>query len=183
MADTKPQLPAMLVVAAFSRHPSALAWARKQLENCFGPVDLASVPFSFTQTAYYERTMGLGLAKQFLCFRDLVEPDRLADFKQRTNELEKALASSGDYSERRPLNLDPGLLTLGKFMLATTKDQGHRLYLRDGIFAEVTLHYQYGVWEPWPWTYADYREDGVREFLREARELYRLKLGARNQDD
>ena len=61
------------------------------------------------------------------------------------------MAATGSHAEPRPLNLDPGLLTLGKFMLATTKDQGHRIYLRDGIFAEVTLHYQAGTWEPWPW--------------------------------
>jgi hypothetical protein len=60
--------------------------------------------------------------------------------------------------------------------LATTKDQAHRIYLRDGIFAEVTLRFQAGAFEPWPWTYADYREDFVREFLREARTYYRSRL-------
>ena len=54
--------------------------------------------------------------------------------------------------------LHPGVLALGKFLLATTKDQAHRVYLRDGIFAEVTLRFQDGAFRPWPWTYADYRE-------------------------
>jgi hypothetical protein len=74
------------------------------------------------------------------------------------------------------VNLDPGLLTLGKFMLATTKDQGHRIYLRDGIFAEVTLRYQAGAFEPWPWTYADYRRPEVHAFLQSARAFYREQL-------
>jgi hypothetical protein len=76
----------------------------------------------------------------------------------------------------RPINIDPGLLELGKFLLATTKDQAHRIYLRDGIFAEVTLRYHAGAFEPWPWTYADYRQPCVHEFLLQAREYYRQRL-------
>src|SRR5262249_9136900 len=88
-----------------------------------------------------------------------------------------ALARSGAYSEPRPLNLDPGYLVLGKFLLATTKDQSHRVYLRDGIFAEVTLRYHAGRFEPWPWTYADYRQPQVHEFLQQARAYYGRRLG------
>jgi hypothetical protein len=72
--------------------------------------------------------------------------------------------------------LDPGVLSLGKFLLATTKDQAHRIYLRDGIFAEVTLRFQDKAFEPWPWTYADYQEPAVRAFLQEARVWYRRQM-------
>jgi hypothetical protein len=74
------------------------------------------------------------------------------------------------------LNLDPGLLNLGKFMLATTKDQAHRIYLRDGIFAEVTLRFEHGAFVAWPWTYADYREPALHQFLHEARDFYKRRL-------
>jgi hypothetical protein len=74
------------------------------------------------------------------------------------------------------LNLDPGVLSLGKFVLATTKDQAHRVYLGDGIFAEVTLRFEAGAFRPWPWTYADYREPAVCDFLKEARVYYRERL-------
>ena len=98
-----------------------------------------------------------------------------------TNALEQRLAAAGRFPELRPLNLDPGHLSLGKFLLATTKDQAHRIYLREGIYAEVTLRYQEGAFEPWPWTYADYREPGVRAFLKEAREFYRRRLRERGE--
>jgi hypothetical protein len=163
----------LLIVAAFSRHPEAIQWGRSQLERIWGPVALVSDPFVFNQTTYYQATMGADLRKQFFAFRDLVSPDCLPTAKLQTNALERELGASGAYPEARPLNLDPGLLTLGKFLLATTKDQSHRIYLRDGIFAEVTLRYTAGAWEPWPWTYADYREAGVRTFLQEAREYCR----------
>jgi hypothetical protein len=176
MAEPSLPDPVLLVVAAFSRHPEALAWARERLEKDFGPLARASPLFDFHQTSYYEATMGAGLKKQLLAFRELVRPEGLAGVKLHTNELERELASARAFPEPRPLNLDPGILSLGKFQLATTKDQAHRIYLREGIFAEVTLRFQAGAFEPWPWTYADYREMEVRAFLKELRDLYRQCL-------
>jgi hypothetical protein len=178
MAAPRTPDPALLVVAAFSRHDAALAWARDRLPLTYGPLALVSDLFDFHQTAYYEATMGQGLRKQFLAFHDLVAPELLPDVKIFTNALEAEVAASCQFHEPRPLNLDPGLIMLGKFVLATTKDQQHRLYLRDGIFAEVTLRYQDKAFEPWPWTYADYREEAVRAFLKECRDYYRRRLRA-----
>lgn len=172
----RPLKPAMLVVAVFSRHQEALAWAKEQLEQVYGPVALSSEPFSFHHTGYYQKTMGADLRKQLLTFDRLVAEDCLPEVKHHTNRLEVKLAEQKLFPEARPLNLDPGLLTLGKFMLASTKDQAHRIYLRDRIYAEVTLRYQAGVFYPWPWTYADYREPALHEFLLQAREYYRQKL-------
>jgi hypothetical protein len=178
MASPRPPDPALLVVAAFSRHPEAVVWARERLERLFGPVGLTGPAYDFNQTRYYEATMGAGLRKQLFAFERLVSPDGLAAAKLQTNDLENQLAREGGYAEPRPLNLDPGLLTLGKFMLATTKDQAHRIYLADGVHAEVTLRYQAGAFEPWPWTYADYRLPAVLDFLNEARDFYRGRLRA-----
>jgi hypothetical protein len=168
--------PSLLVVAVFSRHDDALAWAGEQLQRLHGPLGLVSPTYEFLHTAYYEPTMGPQLRKQILSFQNLVAPDSLAALKLQTNRLEDELAVSGRFTEPRPLNVDPGLLSLGKFLLATTKDQAHRVYVGRGIFAEVTLRYEAGAFEPWPWTYADYREPLVRAFLKEAREYYRLRL-------
>lgn len=176
MAEPRSPIPTLLIVAVFSRHEEAFAWAQTRLERHFGAVELASKPFLFNQTTYYEASMGADLSKQFFAFRDLVIPDRLADIKRQTNALEAELSAAEIYPEARPLNLDPGLLVLGKFMLATTKDQSHRVYLRDGIFAEVTLRYHAGAFEPWPWTYADYRLACVHDFLQQARDYYRQRL-------
>jgi hypothetical protein len=176
MTEPRTPDPVLLVVAAFSRHDSALGWARAELEQLFGPPALTAEPFAFTETDYYESAMGPGLRKQLLAFRDLVSADTLPSIKLQTNALEEKIASQHRFAEARPLNLDPGALTLGKFVLATTKDQGHRIYLRDGIFAEVTLRYQAGSFEPWPWTYADYRRPEVHVFLQLARSYYRERL-------
>jgi len=176
MTDPNPVPPSLLVVAAFSRHADALTWGRERLEALYGPVSLASPPYPFHHTRYYEATMGTELRKQFLGFAKLVSSDCLPDVKRQCQALEKELAGQARFPEPRPLNLDPGLLQLGKFLLASTKDQGHRIYLRDGIFAEVTLRFQGGEFVPWPWTYADYREPVLHEFLKELRGVYRLQL-------
>jgi hypothetical protein len=170
----------LLIVACFSRHPEALAWAEDQLQLAFGPIQLRSPDYDFHHTRYYEPEMGTRLRKRLLVFERMPTADALADIKNRTIALERQLAESGQFSEQRPLNLDPGLLQLGKFLLASTKDQTQRIYLRDGIFAEITLRFQGGAFEPWPWTYADYREPEVLRFLVEARaQLYqRLRSSA-----
>src|SRR2546421_2282164 len=125
--------------------------------------------------------MGAGLRKRLLAFAEPVEPGRLPEIKLATNALERELAAGRP--EPRPLNLDPGLLGLGKLVLATTKDQAHRVYLRDGIFAEVTLQYRAGKFEPWPWTYTDYRLPVVGEFLVRARDDYRARLAALHAEE
>jgi hypothetical protein len=163
---------ALLIVAAFSRRPDAFAWARGRLEAEHGPVTREGDEFIFDQTTYYERTMGPGLRKRLWAF-GVIDAARLADVKRATIALEAEYAAQAGHHEPRPLNLDPGYLDLGKFVLASTKDHSHRIYLRDGIFAEVTLYFQHGAFRPWPWTYADYRLESVHAFLSAARADFR----------
>jgi hypothetical protein len=178
MGDVRASQPMLLVAALFSRHLDAITWGRNQLEAAYGAVGLESPTYDFHHTKYYAAAMGSDLRKQLLAFEQLIPAEQLAEIKLHTNELERDFAECQAHAETRPLNIDPGILTLGKFMLATTKDQAHRVYLRDGIFAEVTLRYHDGAFEPWPWTYADYREPLVLDFLDQARDLYRQRLRA-----
>lgn len=180
MAQPIESYPVLLIVVQFSRHAAALEWATQKLEAEYGEVEMASPCYDFVQTEYYQTSMGTGLKKQLLAFREIILADRLAEIKRYTNQLEAEFALIGMATEPRPLNLDPGILNLGKFHLATTKDQAHRVYLRDGIFAEVTLRFQDGAYEPWPWTYADYRLPEVRSFLKEARDYYKSCLRRRD---
>ncbi len=176
MAPIRIPKKSLLVVVAFSRHVEALRWAQERLEQIHGPLAFCSVPFEFEQTRYYEASMGTELRRLFFVFNDLVESDCLPFCKRQSNAIEEELAESGRFAEERPLNLDPGILQLGKFLLATTKDQAHRIYLYDGIFAEVTLRFQDGEFHPWPWTYPSYCRPEVRAFLKESRDFYRQQL-------
>jgi hypothetical protein len=160
----------MLLIAVSSRYAEALDWARERSALHYGPIALESDAFDFTETDYYTATMGTELKKQFLAFERLIDPASLAGIKQTTNQWETDYAALGRYAEPRPLNLDPGYITSAKLVLASTKDHAHRIYLNDGIYAEVTLAYRHRNWQPLEWTYPDYRRDDYREFFTCCRE-------------
>ncbi len=158
--------PAKLIVGLLSSDRTLLVQAQSALAEGFGTVTVKSqeIPFNFTD--YYEKEMGPGLIRQWVGFHGLVEPDQLFDFKRTTNLLEKRF--HGPNGKRR-VNLDPGLLTLSNLVLASTKGYAHRIYLRDGIHAELTLIFHAGKFEPLPWTYPDYQTPVCQDFLMRCR--------------
>lgn len=162
--------PAVLILAAFSRYPAALDWARRRTVEAWGPIAWESPNFDFQQTGYYRDTMGPDLRKVFYALQRPFDPADLAGVKLQTNRWEDEYRASASASEPRPLNLDPGYLTLSKFVLASTKEHSHRVYLREGIFAEVTLYFSARRWHPHEWTYADYRRDDIQQFLSACRD-------------
>ena len=177
MGDIHPPAPVLLILAVSSRHIAALDWARERCTEQHGPVLLSSELFDFTETDYYAATMGAGLKKQFLAFEKLIDSAELAGIKRETNDCEAEYTALGRHSEPRPLNLDPGYLTPAKLVLASTKDHAHRIYLRDGIFAEVTLVFRHRKWQPLEWTYPDYRRDDYQQFFTQCREwLFTQKM-------
>ena len=131
------------------------------LQRNFGPLDEVSPEEAFLWTKYYEAEMGDCIRRIFLLFADPVNPRDLAWIKTRTDELE--IAFSGQ--KKRLVNLDPGLLAPGRFVLATTKDRAHRIALSDGIYAELTLIYQKGAFRALPWTYPDWASEPVTTML------------------
>src|SRR5690554_3515107 len=122
MGHPTPHAPVLLLLPAFSRFAEALDWARLKAVEHFGPVALESPRFDFRETHYYDSTMGPDLKKVFFAFKRLIDPTEIVAVKLATNRWEEEYAASHDHAERRPLNLDPGYLTPGKLVLATTKD-------------------------------------------------------------
>jgi hypothetical protein len=161
-----------LVIAALLGAGVSREEALAPLRRDFGSADFTSreIPFDFTD--YYTREMGPGLRRLFVSFRTLVSPDRLAEIKLATNRLEAGTVDGG----RRRINLDPGLLCLSRFVLATTKESSHRIPLASGIYAEVTLIFQGGTFRPLEWTYPDYKSPEYIAALNSIRALYRTQI-------
>lgn len=138
----------------------------------FGPIQEESehVPFLFTD--YYNKEMGGQPFRCFIVFKDLVDPSLLATIKLETNEIEQLFADKGN----RKINLDPGILSAGSFILATTKNRSHRIPLHDGIYAETTLIYHGHCFNALPWTYADYRTEAFRTLFERYRNDYLQQL-------
>ena len=162
--------PVLPIVAGFSRYDEALGWAQQTLASAWGPIAVESEPFEFAETDYYDATMGRGLKKQFFAFERLIDPARLPELKLQSNRWEEEYAAIGRHAEPRPLNLDPGYLTLGKLVLASTKDYAHRIYLGQGIFAEITLQYRHHQWQPHEFTFPDYRRADYHAFFTRCRD-------------
>ena len=97
--------------------------------------------------------MGTNISRQFLCFKELINPEELSDIKIWTNELENEIKCYRKSDVARPINLDPGYLTHCNLIIASAKDYYHRIHLQNGIYAEVTLFYQHEVFKNLPWTY------------------------------
>jgi hypothetical protein len=155
--------------AAITFAPEArVAEVTSALVRFFGPVDFSYGPVPFDFTDYYGDEMGKGLTKMYLTFETQAEREALADVKVFTNDLERRYAAKG----RRTVNIDPGYIAADKLVLASTKDFYHRVYLSQGIFAEVTLHYRKGIYRFFSWTFPDYREPAFLEFLQRVRARY-----------
>ena len=174
MGAIQPFDPEKFVMAVLTGNRAALPAAERLLTEAWGPIDWRSPFLEFGFTHYYDREMGSPIERLFLSFAALVDPAGLAEIKIRTNEIERLLAEGG----RRVVNLDPGLLALSRFSLATTKEAAHRLPLARGIYGEVTLVFEKGEFRALPWTYPDYRSETYRTLLGEVRRLYRGQLAA-----
>jgi hypothetical protein len=70
------------------------------------------------------------------------------------------------------VNIDPGYISLSHAILATTKGYAHRPYLRDGIYADLTLIYRNRSFQPLEWTYPDYRQDQIILLFNQFRKKY-----------
>lgn len=174
MGSIKTPEPVKLICSIFAGQVKLLDEAQGVLEWIFGPIDFLSELLPFDHTTYYEPEFGPGLVRRILAFERLIDPGALADIKRTTNNLEQRWEVNG----RRQVNIDPGYISLGKLVLASTKDHSHRIYLRDGIYAEVTLRFQGGKFQPWEWTYPDYASPAYCAMFARIREIYRAQLRA-----
>jgi hypothetical protein len=164
--------PVKLICGVLFNRNSNLQQADEKLVSLLGPIDFRSPVFDFVFTDYYGPEMGGNLLKLFYSFERLVMPDMLPDIKNATIAIEAEFARDGN----RTVNLDPGYLEESKLVLASTKNFSHRIYLRDNIWAEVTMRFAHGKFIMHDWTYPDYSQELGIEFLSKAREIYKGKL-------
>jgi hypothetical protein len=172
MSLPQPPTPAKLIVGFFLRDKTLAADIARALQDRFGPIDMISAWLDFDFTTYYEREMGAPLSRRLIVFQSLVEQTELAAIKQTTNALEHASQRQG----KRRVNIDPGYLLPERFVLATGKNFTHRIYIGQGIYADLTLIYRKGAFRTLPWTYPDYADQQLIDFLTLVRNKYILDL-------
>jgi len=176
MGRIKVPHPGKMIVSALYSNLGNMIEAIDLIEKKYGLIEFETDEMEFLHTTYYREEMGDNLKRKFFSFVNPVDRAELADIKIWTNKLEEKFGEkSGDFIFRT-INLDPGILTLANLTLASTKDFAHRIYLRDGIFAEITLIFKNKKFVALPWTYPDYTEPPVLEFLNRVRESLGMKI-------
>jgi hypothetical protein len=154
--------PGRLVVSMIFRNEVDRDAAIRRVREVLGEIRLAGGTFRFDTTDYYADEMGGPLFRQFAVASAPVPRDALPEIKVLMEGIEREMAEG----ERRSVNLDPGLITPENFVLATGKNFTHRVYLRDGVFADLTLEFRRGEFRALPWTYPDYASAEIRALLK-----------------
>ncbi|HHD12072.1 MAG TPA: DUF4416 family protein [Deltaproteobacteria bacterium] len=165
-----------LFASILSGNPELIEAAMDRLSERFGTIDYMSPLLPFDHTDYYEKEMGRALVRRIASYEKLIDADELADIKLLTNSIEDEFLTADG---RRQVNIDPGYLALDKVVLASCKNYSHRVYLKDGVYAEVTLRYsaRSKEYEAFQWTYPDYREPAMQGLFSEIRRRYSKQIG------
>ncbi|GHV44453.1 hypothetical protein FACS1894204_01580 [Synergistales bacterium] len=140
-------------------------WVAGELEAMWGGAEIISEPHPFSHTDYY-REIAPALLRRFICFGGMRGVGSLADWKK------EAIAVEAKSRSPRIVNIDPGYIDGARLVLASTKDHAHRVYLRDGIFAEVTMRYRNKKWASFDYTFPDFASGVYDQFLTAARRLW-----------
>jgi len=141
------------------------------LSERYGDIDFVSARMPFHYTDYYAEEMGSPLERRFIFFDTLIRPESLPDVKLCTNDMEDRTLEGG----KRRVNIDPGYMSQAHLILATGKGYTHRPYMREGIYADLTLIYSGKSFQTLPWTYPDYGEKPVIEMFNRIRSKYLMQ--------
>jgi hypothetical protein len=164
--------PVKLIVGFIFKDESFYQKSKIILERAFGKIDFESQTLTFSHTDYYQKEFGRNLLRKFASFKELIHREALPRIKIYTNGIESKLSQE----KRRRINIDPGYLDMAKLVLASTKDYKHRIYLNKSIYAEITLFYQDKTFQPWEWTYRDYRTPEYIRIFNQIRQIYAEQL-------
>lgn len=173
MSKETRQSKAVLIVAGMYKTNECYEKALLLLTKKFGKESHTSEEFIFSYSNYYSKEMGENLKKKIIVFEKMVSRDYLVKAKKITDKIEATFLENG----KRNINLDPAILTLENFILATNKNFTHRIFLSKNVFADLTLIYKKNEgYTSLPWTYSDYSSENIKKFLNKTRELFYSRL-------
>ncbi|MDF1544572.1 MAG: DUF4416 family protein [bacterium] len=154
-----------LIISMISPSVDAVADTLEVLEKKFGRVDAETTEIDTSCKDRYREEMGENLYRRFFAFERRVAMDSLADLKSICFKIEPMFADQvGDFIFRT-VNIDPGILTPDNLVMTSHRPKNHRIYLRNGIYAEMALIYSQGLFMRLPWTSDDYCDTEAIEFF------------------
>jgi hypothetical protein len=172
MARTEPPLPVKYFIAVLYREEEQALEAKNRLVSRWGAIDFEGSDHPFDVTDYYETEMGRNLKRRLFSFERLYAPTFIVEMKLECNDVEAALADEGN----RTVNLDAGYLDHNKFLLASAKEAGQKVYLDRGIYADISGRFKAGKYRPFEWSFPDFKDGRYDAELLAIRNLYRQQL-------
>ena len=156
---------AKLIIGAIYADPLWFMKAKSAMQRQSWEIQHQSKEFPFDQTDYYSTEMGEGLKRCFLSVQGLQSLEFPDDWKLKTTEIEQQLSNKG----KRRINLDPGYLDLSRVVLLSGKEGSHKIYLRNGVWADLVLLKDKGGYRNFPWTFPDIRTGRYDDFFLQLR--------------
>ena len=167
--------PVKLLVAVLWSDAETLEQALRMLRERWGEIDFMGADHPFDVTDYYQSEMGPDLHRRLIAFAELVPPEDLRQAKRISNAMEDRLAGPTG----RRVNLDIGYLDHSKVVLASVKYAGQKVHLGDGVYADMIARYRQGRYEPFEWTFPDFRDGRYDQELAAIRRRYLQQLRSR----
>ncbi len=124
------------------------------INHHFGEIIEKTDHFRLEYSKYYEKEMGEGLKKIFVVTDTIIDKSEITKIKKLSIEIENTMRING----KRKVNIDPFYIDTDQVVVATSKYRGNRIYMGDGIFVELELFYHHGSFQPFIWTYIDYKK-------------------------
>jgi hypothetical protein len=172
MSIPKIPSPAFLFFNIFSKKKDLIIQTLNEIEQYYGEFCWITSFFPFTSTHYYEKEFGNNLIRVIAALYNFIDQDRLLETKKFSYHLESKFSEN----KKRLVNIDPGMITAERLVLATGKNFTHRIYLGEGIFADLTLIFQKNSFRTLSWTFPDYGSKEFISFFNNARDTYLRRI-------
>lgn len=134
----------------------------QKIEKLYGKT-IAFFPEFNPLAAYYSKEMGHEslLKRIFLVTATPFPREFLLTTKILSLDWEREWAEN----TKRMVNVDMGFISAENFVLATTKNYAHRVFLGQSIFADLTYQCIDGSFQTLPWTYPDFKDQAKIDFI------------------
>ena len=169
MGKAKEPNPAKLFMSLITSEDEFFGRGMKDLSLAFGEIDFMSHKYAFQFTDYYMRGDGERPLPSVHHFRRLISIPLLPDIKANDQSSGRKICDSG----RTPSDqYRSGISLFGACDPCNDEGYTHRPYLREGIYADLTLIYRNKSYQPLEWTYPDYRQEEVIGLFNQFRKTY-----------
>jgi len=170
--------PVKMLVAVLWANANALQMVLKRMVEIWGNIDFQGQDHLFDMTNYYESEMGRPLFRRLITFQHLVSPGTIVEAKLVCNGLEERCRGSAG----RQVNLDSGYLDHNKIVLASVKGLGQKIFVGQGIYVDLVARYRQGRFQPFEWTFPDFKDGRYDNELTKIRGVYLQQLRCLQSD-